>query len=166
MSEKISFRQNTAIGKALMHWWSNLENDRATRAELKRAHDLNSIVLTGAFQRFYRYMLASGWPEASTANQNDRLAVIAGLLALAKKHDERSLPEAMSIGEKPSVSELRFRRLLESSTIDELFVGLRRALPLIENQTNIYELANDVIYWGDHVKKRWAFNYHWPQKQK
>ncbi len=70
----------------------------------------------------------------------------------------------MSEGERPAFSELRFRRLLDSPSIDEVFIGLRRALPLVAYQANVLELANDVLFWGDGVKKRWAYTYRWPAK--
>lgn len=167
MSDKISFRQETALGQALLRWWQGLENDRGDRAELRRAHDLTAIALTGAYQHLYRTLLTCGWPEEDKPEnnrRNERLAAIAGLLARVKSPDDRSLPVAMSEGERPPLSELRFRRLLDSPSLDEVFSGLRRALPLIESKANVLELANDVLYWGDGVKKRWAYTYRWPAK--
>ena len=169
MSDTISFRPETALGQALLRWWQGLDNHRGSRAELRRAHDLTAIALTGAYQHLYRTLLAFGWPEEDKPEnnwRNERLAAIAGLLAQVKGLDDRSLPVAMSEGERPPFSELRFRRLLESPSIDEVFTGLRRALPLISYQANVLALANDVLYWfsGDSVKKRWAYTYRWPAK--
>ena len=167
MSDTISFRPETALGQALLRWWQGLDNHRGSRAELRRAHDLTAIALTGAYQHLYRTLLTFGWPEEDRPEnswRNERLAAIAGLLAQVKGLDERSLPVAMSEGERPPFSELRFRRLLESPSIDEVLTGLRRALPLISYQANVLALANDVLFWGDSVKKRWAYTYRWPAK--
>lgn len=167
MSDTLSFHPKTALGQALLRWWQGLDNHRGSRAELRRAHDLTAIALSGAYQHLYRTLLATGWPEESKPEnnwRNERLAAIAGLLAQVKKLDDRSLPVAMSEGERPSFSELRFRRLLDSPSIDEVFTGLRRALPLVAYQANVLELANDVLFWGDGVKKRWAYTYRWPAK--
>ncbi|HVC38126.1 MAG TPA: type I-E CRISPR-associated protein Cse2/CasB [Gammaproteobacteria bacterium] len=167
MNDTISFRPETALGQVLLHWWQGLDNHRGSRAELRRAHDLTAVALTGAYQHLYRTLLAAGWPEEDKPEnnwRNERLAAIAGLLAQVKKPDDRSLPAAMSEGERPSFSELRFRRLLDSPSIDEVFTVLRRALPLVAYQANVLELANDVLFWGDGVKKRWAYTYHWPAK--
>ncbi len=167
MSDTISFRPETSLGQALLRWWQGLDNHRGSRAELRRAHDLTAISLTGGYQHLYRTLLAAGWPEEDKPEnnwRNERLAAIAGLLAQVKKLDDRSLPVAMSVGERPLFSELRFRRLLDSPSIDEVFTGLRRALPLVAYQANVLELANDVLFWGDGVKKRWAYTYHWPAK--
>ena len=169
MSDTISFRPETALGQALLRWWQGLDNHRGSRAELRRAHNLTAIALTGAYQHLYRTLLTFGWPEEDKPEnnwRNERLAAIAGLLAQVKGLDERSLPVAMSEGERPPFSELRFRRLLDSPAIDDVFTGLRRALPLVKNQANVLELANDVLFWfsGDSVKKRWAYTYRWPAK--
>lgn len=167
MSDNISFHPKTALGQALLRWWQGLDNNRGSRAELRRAHDLTAITLTGAYQHLYRTLLTFGWPEENKPEnnwRNERLAAIAGLLAQVKKPDDRSLPAAMSEGERPPFSELRFRRLLDSPSIDEVFTGLRRALPIVAYQANVLELANDLLFWGDGVKKRWAYTYHWPAK--
>jgi len=169
VSNNISFRPETALGQALLKWWQELDNNRGDRAELRRAHNLTAIALTSAYQHLYRILLSRGWPEEDKPEnnwRNERLAAIAGLLAHIKSLDERSLPVIMSEGERPPFSELRFRRLLESSSLDEVFSGLRRALPLVKKKANVLELANDVLFWflNDKVKKRWAYTYRWPAK--
>lgn len=164
MSEKISFHPEAALGHLLLRWWQGLENDKGGRAELRRAHDLTAVALTTAYQRFYRQALNAGWPEDAEPWRNERLAAIIGLLAQVKSNDGRKLAEIMSEGERPIFSELRFRRLLEAPTLDDVYLSLRRALPIIGNQANIYQLANDIFYWGDKTKKEWAYAYRWTTK--
>lgn len=161
MNSKVNFDPKSALGHALSRWWEGLELDKGARAELRRAHDLTAVILTAAYQRFYRQMLAAGWPEYV---EPDRLAAIAGLLAHVKVLDSRKLPVILSEGERPPFSELRFRRLLEAPTLDDVYIGLRRALPIIGYQANIHQLANDLVFWGDKVKKEWAYAYRWPKK--
>ncbi|EKD50812.1 MAG: CRISPR-associated protein, CSE2 family [uncultured bacterium] len=166
MSEKISFHQDTALGQVLSRWWKGLDKNRGPRAELRRAHDLTAVALTSAYQHFYRQMVVAGWVSSASDDwQNERLTAIAGLLAHVTSEDARTLPHAMSDGDQPAFSELRFRRLLESQTIDEAFISLRRAIPMIGDKANIHQLATDVLYWGDNVKKRWAYDYRWPDKK-
>lgn len=164
MSEKISFHPEAALGHLLLRWWQGLENDKGGRAELRRAHNLTAVALTAAYQRFYRQALNSGWPEDAASWQNERLAAIVGLLAHVKSNDDRKLAEIMSEGERPVFSALRFRRLLEAPTPDEVFLSLRRALPIIGHKANVHQIANDVLYWGDETKKKWAYAYRWPAK--
>jgi CRISPR system Cascade subunit CasB len=54
--------------------------------------------------------------------------------------------------------------LLESSDleVDALFLSLRRVLPLMKRKVDVVALARDLIYWGERVKKEWAYSYDWP----
>lgn len=161
----LSFRAQQPWGEIVLRWWRNLDDDTGGRAALRRASDLTAVVMSPAYQRLYRRLRAAGWPDAPW--QNDRLAAAAGLLVHVRELDERSLPVAMSQrdGDKPCVSPLRFRRLLESPDVDTLFTGLRRTLPLLQHQANPLALATDVVGWGDRVQKRWAYEYDWPEQK-
>ena len=167
MEEKISWSAESHMGKMLHKWWLELEDDRASRAVLRRCATLDAVTLSDAYQRFYRYMLAcNAWPADAENWQKDKLAAIAALLAHVKAEDTQRLPIKMSelSGDRPLVSEMRFRDLLKIDTPEDLYMSLRRTLPLIDNKANIYQLANDVCFWGDKIKKEWAYSYVWPAK--
>jgi CRISPR system Cascade subunit CasB len=166
MEAKIVWTAESGLGKGLRQWWSKLENDRGTRAMLRRCSTLDEVVMSPAYQHFYRYMLACGWPGDAAERQNDKLAAIAALAAMVKDDDTADLPFRMSEKEfeRPLLSELRFRALLKIDTTDELLTGLRRALPLIGHKTNLVRLAHDVYWWNDDTKKKWAYAYRWPPK--
>lgn len=168
MEEKISWSAESHMGKMLHKWWLGLEEDRASRAVLRRCATLDAVALSDAYQRFYRYMLTcNAWPADAAPWQNNKLAAIAGLLAHVKTDDNQRLPIKMSelAGDRPLVSELRFRDLLKIETTDDLFVSLRRTLPLIGHQASVEQLAHDVYWWNDKTKKEWAYSYRWPVKQ-
>lgn len=158
----LNFRPQQAWGETLLRWWQELNDDTGGRAALRRAPDITAVVMQPAFQRLHRRLLAAGWPGQTWAD--DRLAAAAGLLAHVREHSDRSLPQAMSDGDKPAVSPLRFQRLLEAPDGEALFNGLRRTLPLIQHRTDVCALATDVVNWGDAVRKRWAYAYAWPAK--
>lgn len=161
----LKFRPQQAWGEMLLRWWHELADDTGGRAALRRASDITAVVMQPAYQRLHRRLLAAGWPDQPWhGDRNDRLAAAAGLLAHVREHGDRNLPQAMSDGDKPCVSPLRFQRLLESPDDDALFTGLRRTLPLIGHRTDVLSLATDVVNWGDAVKKRWAYAYAWPAK--
>ncbi len=163
------FQKNPRVAAALRDWWSGLDDDRGARAELRRAHDITAVSLTSAYQRAYRRLRAAGWDVGGASPLNDRLAAVIGLLAHVKTNSDLSPPLAMSArdagGDRPHVSPLRFQRLLEAPDLDALFSGLRRTLPLVNHQISITALANDVLFWGDRVKKNWAYAYEWPAKK-
>jgi CRISPR system Cascade subunit CasB len=172
-------KTDQAVVEHLQSWWEGLEDRRAERAILKRAPSLTAVALSAPYQKLYRELLALGWPEleAAEANRrNDRLAAAVGLLANVRgeqngtqqRNGELKPAKAMSRKDKdsdrPVVSELRFRRLLESPDLDSLFAGLRRVLPMFGSHINVADLAADILHWGDGVKKRWAYQYDWPEK--
>lgn len=160
------FNTQSHIGKTLLEWWQGLDEDRAGRAILRRAPSITAVALTSPYQRIYRRLNAVDLTEL----QRDRLAAVIGLLAHVEQNEDKAVAKSMSSqtegSDRPRVSELRFLRLLDSPDLDALFIGLRRVLPLMGHSANVLALANDVIYWGDAVKKRWAYDYEWPEKSK
>lgn len=164
----IKFRSHngepTAIGRELLSWWGGLDDDRAGRAILRRAASPTQIALTAPYQRLFRRLQTTADIHPLDC---ERLAALVGLLAHVETNESRSIPRAMSEceqGERPPVSELRFLRLLDSPDIETLFTGLRRVLPLMKHQADILALADGVSFWGDSVKKQWAYDYRWPEK--
>jgi CRISPR system Cascade subunit CasB len=166
MSDK--FNQENAVGKRLLEWWQRLEDDRASRAVLRRAESITAVALSAPYQRLYRILRNVGWNAEDKPYLNDRLAAAVGLLAHVKQNSDVKPAKSMSQREpgadRPAVSELRFVRLLESPDIDALFSGVRRVLPLMDGRINVLALANDILFWGDRVKKDWAYTYEWPAK--
>ena len=175
MSKPPRLLRGEGPGKVLFDWWTQLSASdvsgslRADRAVLRRAASLTAVALTPAFVRVLRRMeaaLAEGdsWNE----HDRDRIAAAVGLAAhVATSVDGLSLPEAASrrpdgVDRNP-VSDLRFARLLDSPDLDALFVGLRRALPLIGDTVDVMSLADDLYRWGDPVRKAWAYQYNWKQ---
>ncbi len=159
----LNFRPDQVWGELLLSWWQGLKTDTGGRAALRRAPDITAVVMLPAYQHLHQRLRAAGWPDQPW--HNDRLAAAAGLLAHVREVSELGLPVAMSEGDKPPVSPLRFTRLLESPDIDALFSGLRRAMPLIGHRADVLQLTTDVVNWGDTVKKRWAYAYRWPEKK-
>lgn len=163
------FTRDNGIGRVLLDWWEKLNTDRAARAVLRRAPSVTAVAFAPPYQRLYRRLCGAGWIERTDPSHNDSLAAAIGLIAHVEQDDVRRSPaRAMSQGDedagRPPVSELRFRRLLESPDLDALFTGLRRAMPLMNHRVDVLELTNDVVHWDDAVKKRWAYEYDWPEK--
>jgi len=121
----------------------------------------------------------------------ERLPIIAGLVALVdaeerrtgeeqsaanreedradKPMTRRNFPKQMGTertsGGGPVVSGLRFRRLLKCQTPEDLYPMLRRTIRLLDKRADLYSLANDVLYWGEDVRKQWAYDYYWTAPQ-
>jgi CRISPR system Cascade subunit CasB len=163
---KRMFEKDYGSGKVLYDWWHGLDADRASRAILRRAHSITAVTLAAPYQRINQRLCAAGWKDCRS---DGALAAVIGLLAHVKEHDGGK-PVATSMGQRldgrdrPCVSELRFRRLLDAPDAEALFVGLRRALPLMSHRVDVMAFANDIVDWGDQVKKKWAYSYDWPAK--
>lgn len=161
------FTRDTLFGKAMLEWWRGLEEDRASRAVLRRASTVTAVTLSPPYQRLFRRLQTMGWNADGVSSRNDRLAAIAGLMAHVREDQLGPPAKAMSHkpdGDRPLVSELRFTRLLESPDVDSLYLGVRRILPLMNHRIDVIALANDILHWGDKVKKEWAYAYEWSSK--
>lgn len=153
----VNFKPDAPLGQILSEFWQGLEEDKGSRAQLRRCKTPEEVVMVPAFHRLCRRVRPlmkderDGWEM--------RIAAIAGLLAHVRKLDARkTLAEKMALGDTPAVSELRFRRLLQRDRRD-LFAALIRVLGLIDKMANPFDLAQSVYYWGDKERKRWAFAY-------
>jgi CRISPR system Cascade subunit CasB len=146
----------------LRQWWGDLARAPGNRAELSRARDITSVLLTPAFHTLRNAFLARGYPvHGQTA---ERLALAAGVVARARENDEsQSFPRQMARTEGdsgPRVSLLRFRRLLVRDQDDGLFRDLIRAVHLLGNTVNVPDLADAAFRFNDNLKKQWAFEYY------
>jgi len=162
-----TFDPDTSCGRALFDWWTGLEQHRGDRAELRRCDTPLAVMMTTAFHYARRRLLERGLSDSQWAK--DRLPIIVGLAAHVVSTPDRknhialpSLPDAFSRGDKSPVSPLRFRQILEARDDDERFTRVRRVLPLVGTQVNLFSLANDLYGWGDQTRKRWVYDYRWP----
>ncbi|TXH79295.1 MAG: type I-E CRISPR-associated protein Cse2/CasB [Thiothrix sp.] len=170
MKRKTLFDPDNELGKALTLWWEKLQGkgefegkaQTADRAELSRAQTVTDVILLPSFQRacFQFKPLLQRRGESEWEKSIDRLAIILALLARVRENSSESLPILMASakGEKPLLSELRFRRLIQRDR-DALFGAMIRVLQVLGNKANIHDLADDIYYWGDNVKRQWAFTY-------
>lgn len=153
---KVDFSSNDSpVLKELHGWWQSLEQNRGARAELRRARGVIEVVMIPDFYSAGR-RFAKFFPK-----QPDklRLAMILGLLAHVEQRSSVELARQMATGDRPPVSELRFKRLLRCER-DELYQPLVRVIRLLDRQINIGNLARLCFYWGDNIRRELAFNYY------
>lgn len=168
MSQKEAlFAPDSPAGQVLADWWRDLESDRGARAELRRARSPEDAALIPATIDLITRLRAT--PVADHLGWLTRIPAIAGLAAhldhnaasdvLAPPNRE-ALPRRMASakGDRPRVSELRFRRLLRYSR-DELYRPMLRILAQLDNQASLFDLADAIFWWGPQIQKTWAFAY-------
>lgn len=143
-----------------LEWWREMQQDRGARAELRRAKTPTEVILTPAYHDLRYRLMPAGW-------RNDTaLAVAAAVLAQVEIHDGKA-PFAAQLaapsgkgGDKARVSGLRFRRLLQHRTPEELMGPLIRAVRLLDKSANVTDLADGIHWWGDRKRREWAFAYY------
>ncbi|BCX83022.1 CRISPR system Cascade subunit CasB [Methylomarinovum caldicuralii] len=160
-----TFAPDNPAGNVLREWWLALADNRGDRAELRRARSADDAVLIPSTVQLVTRLRDTdvaqhrGWIE--------RIPPIAGLAAHldpdarhAILEDATPLPERMARlkGDRPVVSELRFRRLLRTPRHD-LYRPMIRILALLDHQANLFELAESLFWWGPGIQKQWAFAY-------
>ncbi len=161
------FTPDSPAGQVLADWWRDLESDRGARAELRRARSPEDAALIPATIDLITQLRAT--PLAEHKGWLARIPVIAGLAAhldhnaaeaVLAPPDREALPKRMASakGDRPRVSELRFRRLLQYSR-EELYRPMIRVLAQLDNQAGLFDLAEALFWWGPQIQKTWAFAY-------
>lgn len=156
MSSQIDFGKETDLGKKLKEWWSDLDNKKGERAELRRAKSINEVLLLPCFYRSLQNLQTNLEGHKDLWQSQEQWAMILGLLSHIDEIDEtKSLARQMADKE---FSELRFRRLIQCDR-DELYISLIRIIRLLKKRVNLYDLANSCYFWGDAIKQKWMFDY-------
>lgn len=145
--------------ETLAKWRSDLHEPRrrGARAELRRSKNMTDVIMTPSYQRLCSRLSE----ELSSFSKQDkeRLAFIAGLLSHVREHSKAKLASAMSNGSPSTVSELRFRRLLQHEWDDRFYSAMIRIIRMLKYQANVYDLIESMYYWDERKKKEWAYAY-------
>jgi|GEM_PF-756790 len=135
---------------------------RAFRAACRRLRTPAEAYTLEQTAALHRILAAEGYGQSD--RPYDRVGLIAGLLGQVERFEadshEKSLAAVrMGRGDPPTVSPMRFQKLIRSDVRD-LMTPLRRALSQIEFKCSPGRLASDLFYWGDDVKARWCLQYY------
>jgi len=155
------------VGKIAWDWWRYLNDpktgDRASLARLRRCETALDAASIPAGLRLARKLCAGA------EDQNlDKALELAILLAQVRGDAPqkpmravgwKTFPSGKDAGEPPVLSELRFRQLLQTTPENRL-EKFKRLVRLMKGAANVAELAQDFWFWGDKVKKHWAFGYY------
>ncbi len=161
MTTPFSLYKNDEARAIVLQWWRSLEEDRATRAQLRRARGPGDVAFVPGYHRLVQNLQNKGHNL-----HREKLALIAGLLAHIKENDAKTpfsaqLAKPMQKGGPPRFSGLRFRRVLVvDSDIDELYSHLRRAVQTLRGRAHLLDLAAGAYHWSETVRKNWAYKYY------
>lgn len=164
---------STTAGKVALEWWSRLTDkksgDAGARARLRRSRSTGD-----AFGERAALALARRLQSVKPKPSPDRALDLARVLVHVREHVSitpmravgwKTFPydrtEAEGGGERPVLSETRFRRLMKAEhDNDELVVAFVRLVRLLDGNCNVARLAEDFLYWGDRSRERMAFEYY------
>lgn len=144
-------------GGIILRWWAEHLGARTTGAQkalaarLRRATDVETLCEPDV------QLLA----QALRTRDVERLVRLARVLAELRGTDSLPLAFRFGAGEKPLLSHARFQRLMRADG-EELVIGLVRAirmLPSSARSCNIARLGDDLYFWNDRTRMRWAFEY-------
>ncbi|HSS52940.1 MAG TPA: type I-E CRISPR-associated protein Cse2/CasB [Thermoanaerobaculia bacterium] len=158
---------NHASGKVLLEWHKELQQDKGSRARLRRAASPDDVI----FEPSFHQLLAKLRPAFNVDDPRVRrnLAAFAGLAARVREHIE-NFPLARQMGtsgarkssDSLAVSEQRFRRLLTTSTLEARFTLLARVIHLLGYRVDLLSLADALCYWetDPDLRQQWAYDYY------
>jgi CRISPR system Cascade subunit CasB len=163
------FERDHIASVALLECWEGLLANKGDRAELRRCKKLDVIQKTSAFQRSY-WKLFDKFTQGGKHPSKEQMAIIIALAAYIDENhptyeeDNEKKPDyfgyQISRGDKPKLSELRFRRLLKINNREKLFRFLIQTIQLLDKKVNLLDLLSITYYWGDKTKTKLAYKYY------
>jgi len=144
----------------LLSWWSRLDDDRKSRAMLRRWRNRHDVALVPAFHHLYWSLKKDHMVSI------EKLASIAGVLSHVTSNDHhgtfaQQMAAPKDIDSKNErVSNQRFRRLLNVDNYDDLYITIIRMIRLLGGSVNIANLANGMYWWNEQTKENMAFSYY------
>jgi CRISPR system Cascade subunit CasB len=157
------FAEGDDSAAILLRWWAGLARRRADRAELRRASTPAEVILCTGYHRLLGELRAAGYPVDAAVAAG--VAVVAAIAAHVETNAPsgsfaRQMAEAVGAQRGARVSGLRFRRLLAVPDRAQLFPMLIRAIRLTGGRADLVSVARSAFFWGDEVRKRWAYDYY------
>lgn len=157
-------------------WWSRtISDDRRpavdarTRALLRRTHSTAEAMTLPAAIALARDLNRDGVSINTRDLENavDLSRVLAHVRRDSKIHPMRkvgwpSFPTGASDAALPAMSELRFRRLLQTGDGPPRVSAFTRLVAQLGDEANVAALAEAFWFWNHpdaHVKQQWAFHY-------
>lgn len=170
----------TGKGHAAAGWWARFcdpkKGNSAVRAQLRRCRsNAEVLAIPAGIPLLHRLGALDRGSNAGIDAYVDRVLGLARVLAFVAEDDAsaklmRTLgwekPPVSSdlgaeAGERPRLSEVRFRRLLQVRTGEEQVVAFIRLVRLADGKAAVSALSRDYLSWNhDETKHRWAFEYY------
>lgn len=160
------FEEGHPASVFILEWWENLKQNKGDRAELRRCKNLEEIQMTSAYQRCY-WQLKKQFEKENQILYRQPAAIVIGLAAhIEKKADQSDNQKSdffgyqIGRGDKPKLSELRFRRLLKIKDRENLYHFFIQVIRMLDKKVNLLDLLSIAYFWGDKAKTSLAYKYY------
>jgi CRISPR system Cascade subunit CasB len=143
---------------AIFDWWKSLESNKKGRAELRRAKNLEHVFYLPEFYALYKKLSHLGW-----RSEKNIALVVSALSHVRFNVQSQTVSSQMAkpVGKSRAVfSDLRFRRLLQRDSADEMLIPIIRVIRMLDGKVNISDLAESLYWWNIHTKRKWALDYY------
>lgn len=154
------------VGAICLNWWAKAINTdtgkaRRTRAELRRAHTPIAVLGVSVVHDLNQVLIENNYDlRVFGRGGPDKLALLAFALAHVKENLETSAAYQFGAGDPKPLSEIRFNALIRSHASRDLMRPIARALAIIGNKANVYQLSSDLYWWNDKTRTNWCFDYY------
>jgi CRISPR type I-E-associated protein CasB/Cse2 len=171
MNSAFGNRVSATIEERALDWWrtSLLEGDRGNRARLRRCHTpLDAVAVPSAISLSRRLGRVPA-PTDPVWKQRGFERALGLAIVLASVKQNNQIPLLRSLGwekfpydqketdvtsGRPKLSELRFKRLLQTEGEDELIAAFGRLVQLADGATDVAALTRVYLHWDDDRTKR------------
>lgn len=154
------FKEGHPTSDFILEWWNSLKKNKGDRAELRRCKSLREIQLSSAYQRCY-WQLIKHFSKEQQMPSREQMAIIIGLAPyIENNHEEYFGYQIRGGDDKPTLSELRFRRLLKIKDREKLYHLLIQVIRMLEKKVNLLDLLSIAYFWGDTAKTNLAYKYY------
>lgn len=166
----------SSVGERCRSWWvqycAPTNGDPAVRARLRRCRSTAEALTIAPAIDLARRLGGLGVTREAIDTRFERALDMARLLAHVSTDDPKPVMriagfqqfpgerDSSDDGNRPLLSEIRFKRLLLAPSGEELLTMLIRLLAQLDGRANIARLAQDVWWWNDRSRERWAFEYY------
>ena len=153
---------NHSVGYICQKWWQNsIAADtglaRRTRAELRRCDTTLAVLGISAVHDLNRELSEHGF---KLQKRPDQLALISVALAHVKTNQKPYAARLFGDGDPKKLSPIRFNALIRTDEPRDLMRPISRALKIIDGNTNVRKIAEDLYWWNEKVKAEWCFDYY------
>ncbi len=158
-------------------WWKNLNDARdktpnvftpfnsGDSANLRRAKTLEEVLINAPAMYELKNRLAAQTIWENLEKNWDRIALIAAVLSHVRTDKNVNLPLALAElthkkDHSGSTIKLRFQRLIQNQTPEEIFRPMIRMLTYLDEKTDVHYLAKALYFWNDNIRKEWAIEFY------